>query len=508
MIGTERVKIATARDQSWEQAGLPAAVLTGAVWATIPLLLAPSPAAESRYLVVALLFAAMSVEALALARSRSCANVFCAMLAGASAVTAAGSATASGYALSLFSLAYGAAIIGVSRIARQTVADTARARQDIAKRDGMITLSLREDAGPNTGWMFETDAEGGLTSTSAGLSVITGIAWEELAGKPFSGLFPFDCTGAGWNRLLLAMAARQGVECAVELLVDGRHLWWQVCCRPVLKPDGEFAGHAGAAHSITGERMARQRLGEERQQALAECSKAAQLMEDVTQEIRSPLNTVLGFAEILNSSAVRDLTEAERRTYNQLLLDSSRSLSAFMADVSDMVRLNRDHLRLMEHEVDAAELAEIAMKSCHQAAEAADVTILVNVFDGVELRCDANRIGRALATLVTRAVQASGPGSTVRVSFAKLGDGALVISIADNGASLPASELDRIFEPAIAERGMSGLALPIARRNVMLHGGCLEIESVQGAGTTARLILPAACVTWIASVPRAAAHAA
>lgn len=450
----------------------------------------------------------MSVGTLALAHNRRSANVFCAMLAGVSAVTAAGSATPLGYALGLFALAYGAAIIGVSRIARQADADGAKAQQDIARRDGMISLSLREDGGHYVSWIFETDAQGLLTSASTGLSLITGIPQDELAGKPFRELFSPEDTGAGWNRLLLAMEARQGVECAVELLVDGRHLWWQVHCRPILKADGTFAGHSGAAHNITGERMARQRLGDERQQALAKSSKTAQFMEDVTQEIRSPLNTILGFAEILNSSAVRDLTEIERRNYKQLLLDSSRSLSAFMADVSDMVRLNRDSLHLTEHEVDAAELAEIAIKSCHEAAEAADVTILVNVFDDVELRCDAIRIRRALATLVTRAVQASRPGSTVCVSFARSGDGGLVISIANSGACLSASDLDGIFETAIAERGIAGLALPIARRNVMLHGGSLEIESQQATGTTARLILPAGRVTWFAGMARSAVRAA
>jgi two-component system, cell cycle sensor histidine kinase PleC len=55
---------------------------------------------------------------------------------------------------------------------------------------------------------------------------------------------------------------------------------------------------------------------------------------------------------------------------------------------------------------------------------------------------------------------------------------------------------------------MAGLALPIARRNVMLHGGSLEIQSVQGSGTTARLILPASRVTWAAGMARPAVRAA
>ena len=63
---------------------------------------------------------------------------------------------------------------------------------------------------------------------------------------------------------------------------------------------------------------------------------------------------------------------------------------------------------------------DIAMKSCNVAAEEADVTILASVFDGVELRCDAFRISRAIVTLVTRAVQASRRGGSATTTTTRL----------------------------------------------------------------------------------------
>jgi PAS domain S-box-containing protein len=502
------VKKAGASDHSWEQAGIAAAALLGAVWAALPLLLVESPTPESRFLVVALLFAAEGIGSLALAGSRPSACVFAAMLTGVSAVTAAGAATPMGYALAVFAIAYGASIIAVSRLGQQMVLETIASRREVCHRDGIIALSLKEDAGTIPNWIFETDEQGRLRSASAGFRSISGLEEDEIEGHALSEAFLPENTGAGWNRLLLAIAARQAADCAVELVIRGQRMWWQITCQPITGPDGLFAGHTGVAQNITAERQARRRLGDEREQAIQHSNKTAQFLEDVTHEIRAPLNTVLGFAEILNSSSARDLTESESRTYHALLLDSSRSLSAFVADVSDMVRLNRDKLHLLENEVDAAELAEIATKSCSVAAEEADVTILASVFDGVELRCDAFRISRAIVTLVTRAVQASRRGGTVRLCFGKKQDGALVISIIDNGAGLAPTELHSIFEPAIPERGMAGLALPIARLNAMLHGGGLEIESLQGTGTTARLVLPADRVTWLGGESESAARAA
>lgn len=373
--GGQRVEKPGASEHAWEQAGIAAAALLGSVWAALPVLLAAPPSPEDRFLIVALLFAAKGIGALALAASRPSANVFIAMLTGVSAVTAAGAATPAGFALACFALAYGWAVAAVARLARQMAADTRAARRDVMQRDGLI-------------------------------------------------------------------------------------------------------------------------------------GKTAQFLEDVTHEIRAPLTTVLGFAEILNSSSVRDLSESESRAYRALLLDSSRRLSGFVADVCDMVRLDRDRLHLSEHEVDAAELAEIAMKSCAAAAEDADVTILATVFDGVELRCDSFRIRRAIVTLLTRAVQASPPGGTVRLCFGRTMEAGLVIAIIDHGRTLAPAEMAAMFEPAVAERGMAGLALPIARLYAMLHGGGVDFESVQDGGTTARLVLPAGRVSWDAGESPRPARAA
>jgi two-component system cell cycle sensor histidine kinase PleC len=217
---------------------------------------------------------------------------------------------------------------------------------------------------------------------------------------------------------------------------------------------------------------------------------------ELVQELRPPLNTILGFAEILQSPAAQDLADGEVRVYQQTLLDSSRNVSAFVSELSDLVRIDHGKFHLLEQEVDAAELAEIAMKLCREAAEAADVVVLVNVVEGVELRCDSARIRQALVCLVTRAVKVSPAGGIVRVSFSRTPEGGLAILINDRGARLAQSLIDRIFEPDLPGQGMNGLGLPIARRIAMLHAGETTIECAPGAGTTARLILPACRVSW------------
>lgn len=219
-------------------------------------------------------------------------------------------------------------------------------------------------------------------------------------------------------------------------------------------------------------------------------------LEDIIHEVKLPLNTVLGFAEILQSPAARDLSDNERRTYHQLLLDGCRQLTAFIADAGDMARIDANHFQLIEQEVDAAELTEIAMKFCRAAVDETDTSVVVNVIENVELYCDVARIRRILVTLVTRAAKAGRAGSRIDVTFVRKPDDGLEISVLDRGPLSPPDEIAHTFEPSLHERGMEGLSLPVARRIARLHGGNLTVEASNGGCMIAKLTLPPSRVTW------------
>lgn len=123
--------------------------------------------------------------------------------------------------------------------------------------------------------------------------------------------------------------------------------------------------------------------------------------------------------------------------------------------------------------------------------------------DSIAPRRDATRIKQVLINLVTNAIKFSEPGGTVRMEFETLPDGGLVIAVHDHGIGIAPMDLLRIFDPFVqADEGSArrfggmGLGLPIARRIAVLHGGDVTIDSAEGTGTTARLILPPSRVKW------------
>ncbi|WP_373502361.1 sensor histidine kinase [Aestuariivirga sp.] len=220
------------------------------------------------------------------------------------------------------------------------------------------------------------------------------------------------------------------------------------------------------------------------------------LIESVVQELRSPANVILGFSEILHSPAAHDIDEAVLSSYRQFVLDNSRSLSNVLAELGDMIRLDCGRFRLIEQDIDAAELAEAAIRQCRADAEKADVVIIAGLYDGIELHCDSIRIRQALASIVTRAVKTAPPRSAVKVAFSRTESDGLAISVTDRGRSLLMEDRESLEVPDLGRNGLSALSLPIARRIVLLHSGSLTIDSASGAGTTLRLVLPAGRVKW------------
>jgi nitrogen fixation/metabolism regulation signal transduction histidine kinase len=126
------------------------------------------------------------------------------------------------------------------------------------------------------------------------------------------------------------------------------------------------------------------------------------------------------------------------------------------------------------------------------AAGLADrVGLSLQVDEGLPaLQLDRTLIGRAVTNVVENALHAMPGGGALSVRAAQE-DGAVVITVRDTGVGMDEEALSRIFEPYFSTKAIgTGLGLTIARRNVELHGGSIDVESRRGEGTTVKLTLP------------------
>lgn len=220
------------------------------------------------------------------------------------------------------------------------------------------------------------------------------------------------------------------------------------------------------------------------------------LIESAAAVLREQVNTIRGFSEVLTTGAATGRAGAEVRNSCRFILENSESLASFLGQLHDFARYEQGRLGLAEQQVEAADLIAAALGPCRPMAEAADVVIVATLLEGVELRCDAARIGQSIASLVLWAAGTAPADRTIRVGLAPLDGGGASITVSCAARSFGAMEAQRLFEPQIAPAGLGGMALPIARRVALLHSGDLTIENDAGGGVTARLSLPAQRVTW------------
>jgi signal transduction histidine kinase len=184
--------------------------------------------------------------------------------------------------------------------------------------------------------------------------------------------------------------------------------------------------------------------------------------------------------------------------YSRSIAESSRQLQRIINDIIDANRIESTAFKLHEQEVDAAELAQVALRNCRQLAASGNV-VLTGDYQSVraEIRGDLARLKQILENLISNAVKFTPALGTVHLLLREEPDGGIAFIVRDTGIGIQEKDLERIFEPFVqVDVGMSrkfggtGLGLPIARKLALAHGGTLALESAPAVGTTAIFRLP------------------
>ncbi|HET8566888.1 MAG TPA: HAMP domain-containing sensor histidine kinase [Solirubrobacterales bacterium] len=230
-------------------------------------------------------------------------------------------------------------------------------------------------------------------------------------------------------------------------------------------------------------------------------------------ELRSPLTSVQGFAELLMLDK-DSLTPRQRETV-EIILDNCRHLVRLLNDLLDLARSDAGRLAIRPQPTEVAPLIEDVARTMRAQTEAAGQSLSEEIQPGLPLiNVEPDRIRQILVNLLTNAHEYSPEGASIGV--AARADGAEVeISVSDDGPGIPAEQLDRIFErftrgdAGLTQRvGGTGLGLAISKSLVELHGGSISAESTPGAGATFRLRLPIAAAAAVEGGPgRATAEA-
>ncbi len=213
-------------------------------------------------------------------------------------------------------------------------------------------------------------------------------------------------------------------------------------------------------------------------------------------DLRSPLAVIKGYAELFEEGSLGDLAPDQKRSI-QIIIQRCDKMISMIHDLLDISVIESGHLAVDRQEIDLKVYLKEAAQDGALLAKAKSIEFVLEAPEDLpKVSMDPHRIDQVINNLITNAIKFSKPRSRI-VLRAVLSEGAVAISVTDQGQGIPQEEISKMFEyfgrtnvlPTAGEKS-TGLGLAIAKRLVEAHGGKIGVESQPGKGSTFTFTLP------------------
>ncbi|AZI34860.1 putative two-component histidine kinase [Caenibius tardaugens NBRC 16725] len=246
---------------------------------------------------------------------------------------------------------------------------------------------------------------------------------------------------------------------------------------------------------VTASRKAEEAL-RERNIALEEADAVkTRFLANMSYEFRTPLTSIGGFAELLESGIAGELSP-QAREYVDGILSSVEKLGDQIETVLDLTQSEAGLLPLALEEVDMMPFVTKLVREREQRILDGGLSLNLRGNQAAgKVQADRRRLGRALGHILDNAITATPSGGRILIDVSPGKQGMQVV-VSDNGEGMTVNQLAHALDGyRIAADGKGvvrrqGLGLPLAKQLIEAHGGRLELMSQKGVGTTATIILP------------------
>ncbi len=225
----------------------------------------------------------------------------------------------------------------------------------------------------------------------------------------------------------------------------------------------------------------------------------SEFISSVSYELRTPLNTIIGFAKILANLYFGSLNPRQLEYCRGILVSSERLLS-IIDDMLDLASIEAGKMSLDLGPVDPRTLVDEVAAVMQDMARSQDLKLSVEYAAEMPvLEGDGRRLKQALCNLVSNAIKFTPAGGSIRLA-ARVEAETTVLTVTDTGVGIPAEDQARVFEAFARARPFGvgrmrrsgpGLGLSLVKHIFELHGGRVWLESEPGRGTTVVCTLPA-----------------
>ena len=215
---------------------------------------------------------------------------------------------------------------------------------------------------------------------------------------------------------------------------------------------------------------------------------------NVSYQLRTPLNAMIGFSELLTNRYFGELNERQSE-YVDGVLQAGRRLEALIEAILDLSSIEAGYMKLEPAAVDIGRMVEDVRAITGEWAQRERISLVTHCPSDVgEIVGDERRLKQVLLNLVSNAIKFTRAGGKIELTVEPRDD-RIALIVSDNGIGIPDEDRERVFAPferarrAHARSG-AGVGLALVKRFVAMHGGEVEMISNQDSGTRVECVLP------------------
>ncbi|TMA29830.1 MAG: PAS domain S-box protein [Deltaproteobacteria bacterium] len=334
------------------------------------------------------------------------------------------------------------------------------------------------------------DSEGRVVSWNTGAERIKGYRAEEIVGQHFSRFYPAQDIEHGAPQRDLNSAADEGrfeVE-GWRVRKDGSTFWANVVFTAIRDPAGNARGFAKLTRDLTERRQVEETLTMAKGAAEKANLAKSDFLSSMSHELRSPLNAILGFAQLMESDST-PATQSQKASIGEILR-AGWYLLELINEILDLAQIESGKLSLSKEPTSLAEVILECQAMIGPQAQKGGIRMTFPQFDVPRfVLADRTRLKQILMNLLSNAVKYNQSGGTVVVDCVPSGPDRIRLSVKDSGVGLPPEKLAQLFQPFNRlgqERGAvqgTGIGLVMSKRLVELMGGVIGVESSVGVGS-------------------------
>jgi PAS domain S-box-containing protein len=261
---------------------------------------------------------------------------------------------------------------------------------------------------------------------------------------------------------------------------DGQIIWAQASASTMHDADGNPVGLLGQVEDISVRRAAEEETRVARVAAERANRAKSEFLSRMSHEVRTPLNAVLGFAQLLE---LEDLEPGQRESVARIIAGGNHLL-ALINDVLDISRIEAGQLPISVAPVDLPAAVESVVHQLDPMAAARSITVTADLsaVRGAEVLADRRRLEQVLLNLLSNAIKYGPEGSAVGIRGV-CGKDTARVNVIDEGPGIRAEDLKRLFVPfeRLGADGVegTGLGLALSRNLVEAMGGEIGVDSAE-----------------------------